>query len=64
MTHELQSIFAIGSRALMLDRERRGILAEGTPAQLRDHPPDPKVRRFFRREAEAEIASHPVVTPN
>lgn len=57
VTHELQSIFAIGSRAIMLDRDRRGVLAEGTPGELRDHPPDPKVRRFFRREAEAETES-------
>jgi phospholipid/cholesterol/gamma-HCH transport system ATP-binding protein len=52
VTHELQSIFAVGSRAIMLDREVRGILAEGTPAALRDAPPHDKVRRFFRREAE------------
>lgn len=52
VTHELQSIFAVGSRAIMLDREVRGILAEGTPASLRDAPPHAKVRRFFRREAE------------
>jgi hypothetical protein len=36
----------------MLDQEIRGILAIGTPAELRDHPPHDKVRRFFRREAE------------
>ena len=51
VTHELQSILAIGSRAIMLDRERRGILAEGTPAGLRDDPPHERVRQFFRREA-------------
>lgn len=54
VTHELQSIFAIGSRAVMLDREVRGILATGTPAGLRDHPPHEKVRQFFRREAGAD----------
>ncbi len=51
VTHELPSIFAIASRVIMLERERRGILAEGTPAGLRDAPPDDKVRQFFRREA-------------
>lgn len=51
VTHELQSIFAIATRAIMLDRETRGILATGTPAALRDHPPHDKVRQFFRREA-------------
>lgn len=52
VTHELPSIFAIATRAIMLDQEIRGILAIGTPAELRDHPPHDKVRRFFRREAE------------
>lgn len=51
VTHELPSIFAIASRVIMLDRQRRGILAEGTPSGLRDAPPNDKVRQFFRREA-------------
>ena len=59
VTHELQSIYAIASRAIMLDGERRGILAEGTPAELRDNPPHEKVRRFFRRESEAEVTTPP-----
>ena len=53
VTHELPSIFAIASRVIMLDRQRRGILAEGKPAELRDAPPNDKVRQFFRREATA-----------
>jgi phospholipid/cholesterol/gamma-HCH transport system ATP-binding protein len=52
VTHELQSIFAIASRVIMLDRETKGILATGHPATLRDHPPHERVRHFFRREAE------------
>lgn len=54
VTHELQSIFAISSRVIMLDRATKGIIATGTPAELRDHPPNLKVRQFFRREAEAD----------
>ena len=53
VTHELQSIFAIASRIVMLDQETRGILATGKPAALRDHPPHDKVRRFFRRQSES-----------
>jgi phospholipid/cholesterol/gamma-HCH transport system ATP-binding protein len=53
VTHELQSIFTISTRAIMLDRETRGILACGRPTDLRDNPPHDKVRQFFRREAEA-----------
>lgn len=51
VTHELASIFAIGDRALMLDRRHKGMIAQGTPATLRDHPPHETVRAFFRREA-------------
>lgn len=52
VTHELDSIFAIGSRAIMLDDRDRTIIAEGTPAELRAKSDDPRVRRFFHREAE------------
>ena len=53
VTHELASIFAIATRVIMLDREKKGILATGTPRELRDHPTHEFVRRFFHREAEA-----------
>lgn len=52
VTHELQSIYAIADRCIMLDRIRKGIIAEGRPADLRDHCNDAWVRRFFRREVE------------
>ena len=51
VTHELASIFAIADRAIMLDKKNKGIIAEGTPADLRDHHPDERVTRFFRRGA-------------
>jgi phospholipid/cholesterol/gamma-HCH transport system ATP-binding protein len=50
VTHELQSIFAIADRALMLDAQAKAIIAEGQPAALRDRSPDLRVRRFFNRE--------------
>ncbi len=53
VTHELPSIYAIADRVIMLDKERKGIIAEGAPAELRDHSTEPFVRRFFHREAEA-----------
>ncbi len=49
VTHELQSIFAIADRAVMLDPVSRSIIAEGKPAELRDHSDDPRVRQFFNR---------------
>jgi phospholipid/cholesterol/gamma-HCH transport system ATP-binding protein len=35
----------------MLDKETRGIIAEGNPMELRAHSDNPLVQRFFRREA-------------
>ncbi len=51
VTHELQSILAIGDRCIMLDKSAQGIIAEGDPKLLRDTATDPTVRAFFRREA-------------
>ncbi len=51
VTHELQSILAIGDRCIMLDKTARGVIATGDPRRLRDDPPNDTVRRFFRREA-------------
>src|SRR5690349_1897651 len=58
VTHELASIFAIADRVIMLDKRKKGIIAEGDPRKLRDESDNPWVRQFFRREAElAETAS-------
>jgi phospholipid/cholesterol/gamma-HCH transport system ATP-binding protein len=57
ITHELPSIFAIADRCIMLDKRAKGIIAEGRPTDLRDHSPNPRVRRFFNREAEPEAAA-------
>jgi len=56
VTHELQSIYAIADRVIMLDKRKKGIIAEGDPKRLRDESDDPLVRQFFRREAETETA--------
>jgi phospholipid/cholesterol/gamma-HCH transport system ATP-binding protein len=52
VTHELQSIFTVAQRVIMLDKKKKGILVEGDPRHLRDHSPIPEVRKFFNREAE------------
>ena len=49
VTHELASIFSIADRVVMLDRETRGVIAEGDPRQLRDRSEDPRVRLFLNR---------------
>jgi phospholipid/cholesterol/gamma-HCH transport system ATP-binding protein len=56
VTHELQSIFAIADRAIMLDPVSRSIIAEGRPADLRDHSPDARVRQFFNRRADTRAS--------
>lgn len=53
VTHELQSIYAIADRCVMLDARTKTMIAEGKPADLRDHSEDPYVRQFFLRQAEA-----------
>ena len=52
VTHELQSIFAVADRVIMLDGQTKGIIGEGRPDDLRDHSPNPWVRQFFNRQAE------------
>jgi len=49
VTHELPSVFKIADRAAMFDRGRRGMVALGAPAELRDSCGDPFVRSFFSR---------------
>ncbi len=57
VTHELQSILAIGDRCIMLDKAARGMIAEGDPRRLRDESTNPTVRAFFRREAPPDGAA-------
>ncbi len=52
VTHDLGSIFVATDRVILLDRRAKGIIAEGDPRKLRDESHDPRVRAFFRREAE------------
>ncbi len=52
VTHDLGSVFVATDRVVLLDRAAKGIIAEGDPRRLRDETDDPRVRAFFRREAE------------
>lgn len=49
VTHELPSIFAIGTQAVFLDATSKTMLAQGPPKQLLDAAPDPRVRHFLTR---------------
>ena len=50
VTHELASIFAIGTDSVFLDAETRTMIAKGPPAELRDHSEHELVHRFLSRE--------------
>jgi phospholipid/cholesterol/gamma-HCH transport system ATP-binding protein len=52
VTHELESIFKIGKRCIMLDRDEKRVIAEGDPRELRDHSSDSRVLAFFNRNSE------------
>jgi phospholipid/cholesterol/gamma-HCH transport system ATP-binding protein len=52
VTHELQSIFNVAHRVIMLDKQTKGIIAEGNPNHLKDHSENPFVRNFFNRKSE------------
>lgn len=58
VTHELDSIYTIADRVIMLDKRVKRIVAEGDPHDLRERSENPWVRRFFNREA-AEQADEP-----
>jgi len=49
VSHELDSIFGIGERLVLLDRDRRGVLADGEPTQLRENSEVASVREFLSR---------------
>jgi phospholipid/cholesterol/gamma-HCH transport system ATP-binding protein len=49
VTHELDSIFTVADRVIMIDKETKGIIAEGDPYDLRDHSENQWVRDFLNR---------------
>jgi phospholipid/cholesterol/gamma-HCH transport system ATP-binding protein len=55
VTHELDSIFSIGSNSVFLDAESKTMIAMGNPIELRDHSPDSRVRRFLTRGKDGGI---------
>lgn len=49
VTHELQSIFAIGNNSVFLDPDTKTIIASGDPKRLLAESKDPKVINFLTR---------------
>lgn len=52
VTHDLESIFAVAHRVIMLDGRAKGIIAEGDPKVLKAHTRNPFVWEFFNRRPE------------
>lgn len=52
VSHDLASIYRIADRALFLDIEQKTMTALGSPAELRDHPPNDAVHQFLTRSSE------------
>ena len=49
VTHELDVIFGITQRVIMIDRNRKGIIAEGSPKTLRETSDSSYVKKFFQK---------------
>ncbi len=49
VTHELPSIFAIGTNSVFLDPETKTMIAQGDPNELLKSCKNPKVQQFLRR---------------
>ncbi|MFI5323696.1 MAG: ABC transporter ATP-binding protein [Thermodesulfobacteriota bacterium] len=55
VTHELNSIYNIADRVIMLDKSTKNIIAEGKPEYLRDNSTIPVVQKFFRRQTDEQL---------
>jgi len=51
VTHELDSIFSIADRVIMLDKKTRSIIATGDPRELKENRDNPLAYNFFNRIA-------------
>lgn len=49
VSHELDSIFGIADRVILLDREAQGIIAQGRPQALAEGGGDARAREFLNR---------------
>ena len=53
VTHELESIFAIGTNSIFLDGNTKSILGQGNPRDLLKNPPNDEVYNFLTRGAKS-----------
>lgn len=55
VTHELDSIFTVAQRVIMLDKITKGIIADGDPKFLRDNSQNRFVKQFFNRLPDEKV---------
>ncbi len=51
VSHELDSIFTVADRVIILDMESKGIIAEGNPKKLRDNTKNKWIKEFLTRSS-------------
>jgi phospholipid/cholesterol/gamma-HCH transport system ATP-binding protein len=51
VTHELDSVFTVADRVIILDKKSKGIVAEGKPGEIRDKTKNPWVKEFLTRSS-------------
>ena len=59
VTHELASIFTVGTNSVFLDAQRKVLGAIGNPQELKDRCPDAGVRRFLNRGKDTPLLGNP-----
>lgn len=52
VTHELDSIFTIADRVIVLDAKEKTMVEQGNPKELRENSPNEWVREFLNRSGE------------
>jgi phospholipid/cholesterol/gamma-HCH transport system ATP-binding protein len=59
VSHQLSSIFRLADRVIVLDRQSKGIIAEGAPAELAATSTDPRVRDFLNEDEDFPKPTNP-----
>jgi phospholipid/cholesterol/gamma-HCH transport system ATP-binding protein len=54
VSHQVELVLRIADRVMMMDRDEKGIIARGTPEELRLSAIDPRVRNFLFRSNEGQ----------
>ena len=54
ISHELESIFDIAERIVILDKSTKGIIGMGDPRVLKEESTDPRVRNFLNRRIDED----------